>query len=595
MLTLKKELEEKLSSILKRWDVDGSKVFVEETSNLSKGDLTTNIAMQISRELSSNPRDIAQDIVSELGDIENVEKIEIAGPGFINFYLSESYLKSVISNILENGNDAFKLDTKAGQNLVIEYTDPNPFKVLHIGHLYTNMVGEAFARLQEALGGNVKRAIYQGDVGLHVAKTMWGLMKIVVWEKEYTFEELKNMPLAKRVNELGRAYGMGNECYEESEDIDATTLIRNLNYYIFSLYIPSLPKKDYFEKLEEIGIKEWYFEGRKWCMDYFEEIYERTDTKFDYYFLESEMSAKGLDIVLDNTDGKGKGIFKSDDGSIIYEGDPQKGLHTRVFVNKDGLPTYEAKELALALAKEEKIEYSESVVITGDEQTSYFKVVFDALSHLNPKLANVSKHYPHGMVKLPGGKKISSRKGEILGGEWLLNETQTQVKEVMNSSEKHSTGNIDDISNTIAVAAIKYAFLKVSVGKDVVFDIEKSISFDGDTGPYLLYVYARCMSLLREGGNEAIERGELETSEEKELVRVLSKFENTLLASAVEYSPSILCEYLFDLGQTFNKFYQNVRILDSERRAELLALVRATAQTMKYGLDRLGIKTVDQM
>jgi arginyl-tRNA synthetase len=332
-------------------------------------------------------------------------------------------------------------------------------------------------------------------------------------------------------------------------------------------------------------------------LDYFETIYNRLGTTFDYYFFESEVGQAGLEIVMKNV-GK---VFEEDDGSIIYRGDEKKNLHTRVFVNKQGVPTYEAKELGLAFRKGELVDYDESVVITGNEQTGYFKVVLDALSKLNKDLSEKTTHVPHGMVRLPGKAKMSSRKGEIVRGDVLLDSVKEKVMNIMENSEQVDEDNILLVSEKIAVAAIKYAFLKVSVGKDITFDIDKSISFDGDTGPYLMYVYSRCNSILKESDFENPGGVCIESCMENPLVKGLSvrigRYEKQLLDSSINYSPSTLSQYLFSLGQTFNSFYQGVRVLDApdEERGILLTLVKATMVVMQDGLDKLGIEVVEKM
>ena len=584
------EVKEKISKILQEIVNDTCSVVIQEPTDTTHGDLTSNIALQISQKLKSNPIDIANQIVSKFPEDEDIERIEVVNPGFINFFLSKKYLLSMLDEINSKKKEYYKLDVKDGKKYIIEYTDPNPFKAFHIGHLYTNMVGESFARLVEALGGSVVRANYQGDVGLHVAKTIWGLRKMLN-DDGITFTDLESKSLVDRVRYLGDAYMLGFSMYDDQKDESVIKEVKDLNYYIFSLYISSLPKKDFFNIFQELNVKEMYYKGREWCLQYFERIYERTGTKFDRYYFESEMGEKGLEIVKENTD-----IFKESEGSVIYEGDEKKGLHTRVFVNSEGLPTYEAKEIALAFKKFQDFVFDESVVITANEQDPYFKVVFDALSQLSPEIANKSLHFSHGMVKLPGAEKMSSRKGKIIEGEWLLDETKKRVEEIMRSSGKWSEEDILKVSDTIAVAAIKYSFIKVSVGKDVIFDFEKSTSFDGDTGPYLLYVYARCNALLSATKQGESEVGDIEIdSYTKQLLRVIGRYRSVLLSSALNYSPSTLCSYLFDLGQTFNTFYQNVRVLDSENKEFLLKVVEATAETMKHGLNTLGISVVEKM
>jgi arginyl-tRNA synthetase len=590
---IKKLVTKALSS--KDFSFNEEEVVIDIPADIANGHYSTNIAMRLASQLKRNPLEIAQEVVDALEADPAIAKVEVAKPGFINFFLSNRYLLTQISKIASNNGDYLNLDTKIGKKVVIEYTDANPFKEFHIGHLYTNSVGESFARLQEAIGAQVKRANYQGDIGLHVAKTFWGLEE-KLREEKLTFEDLEQASLRARVRFLGEAYALGAEYYDDFEDKAVQKEIDEINYYIFSLVSDVKPRES-FKKYEEMNLSEKYKKGRQWCLDYFETIYERLGTTFDYYFFESEVGQTGLEIVMKNV-GK---VFKEDDGSIIYRGDEKKNLHTRVFVNKQGVPTYEAKEIGLAFRKAELVDYDESIVITGNEQTGYFKVVLDALSKLNKGLSERTTHVPHGMVRLPGKAKMSSRKGTIVRGDDLLDSVKEKVMNIMEHSDQVDEDNILLISERIAVGAIKYAFLKVSVGKDITFDIEKSISFEGDTGPYLMYVYSRCNSILKEADFENPSGVCIESCMDNPLVKGLSvqisRYEKQLLDSSINYSPSILAQYLFSLGQTFNSFYQGVRVLDApdEEREILLSLVKATMVVMQDGLDKLGIEVVEKM
>jgi arginyl-tRNA synthetase len=576
-------------------DIQKIDIVIETPNEMSKGDYSTNVAMRLASNLKENPVDIAQRIVDTLPEDIDVEKAEVAKPGFINFHLSNRYYLAEIAKIMGKG-EYFKLDSRKNEKVVIEYTDANPFKELHIGHLYSNSVGESFARLQEAVGADVTRACYQGDVGLHVAKSLWGLEKKLS-QDNIEFEKLEQLPLEERVKYLGEAYVLGAHYYDELKDEVAVKETDDMNYYIFSLTSDFLEKKD-FSEYEKKNISEKYEKGRQWCLDFFETIYKKVGTEFDNYFFESEVGESGLKVVLENV-GK---VFEKDQGAIIYRGDEKESLHTRVFVNKYGLPTYEAKEIGLALKKGEVLEYDESVVITADEQSGYFKVVLDAMDKIYPDIAKRTKHFSHGKVKLAGSKKMSSRKGGILSGEWLINETKGRVKEVMRENGKFSGANLDRISEKIAIGAIKYAFLKVSVGRDILFDFDKSIKFDGDTGPYLMYVYSRCNSILKGAGRLADPQNVcldpcMKNPETRALVSVFGKYRRALLDSSRNYSPSILTQYLFSLGQAFNSFYQNVRVLDApeEQREILLLIVKSTMLIMKDGLNNLGIDVVEKM
>ena len=318
--------------------------------------------------------------------------------------------------------------------------------------------------------------------------------------------------------------------------------------------------------------------------------------------MESEICEDALKIVRENTGT----VFTEDDKTVIYKGDPKKHLHTRVFINKNGEPTYEAKELALAHKKELIVKYDKSVIITASEQDNYFKVVFDALAKINSDLANKTIHISHGMVKLPGAQKMTSRKGKIIPAQWLLDTAKQKVRDIMLKNGKLKVDDIDAVCEKVAIAAIKYAFLKVGIGNDISFDFDTSIQFDGDTGPYLMYVYTRCFSLLSENNDleissEKVDGTVLEkmltNTVIKDLVTCLSTYKTNLLKSAETNSPSTLCQYLFDLGQKFNAFYQSVRISSAnlEEKKVLLYIVKMTMETMRDGLSCLGIETVNHM
>lgn len=593
---MKEKIEKIVLEALKKMGVETSSldIVVEIPKDSSNGDYSTNIAMRLASVLKKKPLDIANGIVNNIED-EDFSKVEAVAPGFINFYLSETYLFNEVESIVENPGGYFKSTLKKGEKLAIEYTDANPFKVLHIGHLYSNTVGESFARLQEALGANVKRLSYQGDVGLHVAKTLWGLEKKLKDENK-TFVDVEKLPLAERVKYLGDAYVEGAERYDYSDDQEAKKEIDEINYYIFYITNPVLEKKD-FKRFEDVGMEEKYTKGRLWCLEQFETIYKRLGTKFDHYFFESEVGEAGLKLVLENVGS----IFKEDDGAIIYEGDEEKHLHTRVFVNRYGLPTYEAKELGLAFKKKEEIGYDTSIIITANEQSGYFKVVMDALSKLDIDTANRTKHFSHGVVKLPNAEKMSSRRGGILSAEWLLDETKKKVIKKMKSSSVVSDSDFEDVAEKVTIGAVKYAFLKVTVGSDIAFDFDKAISFDGDTGPYIQYAYSRASALVDEFGMEPTHNVYIKQTSEgayaQGLLRYIGKYQETLLNSALTYSPSTLCQYLFELSQAFNSFYQNVRLSDmsEEERVPLVLIIKSIMNILKDGLAKLGIEVVDRM
>ncbi len=545
--------------------------------NMSHGDYTTNIAFTISDQLKKSPLLISEEIVSNLlKKLPLMGKIEAVKPGFINFHFSDDFLVAQIYRMLKDGEKIGKTSKIKNKRIIIEFTDPNPFKEFHVGHLYNNIVGEALARLLESQGAIVHRACYQGDVGLHVAKALWGMQQLMKDMPQ------NDSPLQERANYMGKAYALGANAYEENE--------------IAKKEIIDINKKVYGKT--DVKIMELYNKGRKWSLDYFNKIYQRLGTKFDNFYFESDAGPIGLNYVKQHISD---GVFEEHDGAVIFRGD-KFGLHTRVFINSLGLPTYEAKELALAITKYDQFPYDQSIIVTANEINEYFKVLLKVLSILNPDLAKKTIHVAHGVVRLPSGK-MSSRKGNVLTGEWLLNEAKKRAEEKINEA-KHIDieTNIDDndkIVDQIGVGAVKYALLKSSLGKDIEFDFDKSVSFEGNAGPYLQYTYVRTQSILEKANKKYnIIHDYSPQLDEKNLLRLAMQFENVVEDSASKLSPNTLAQYVYELAKSFNLFYQKFRIIDASISAERdfrLALTDIVGQILSKGLFFLGIAAPKRM
>jgi arginyl-tRNA synthetase len=538
------------------------------------GDYYTNAALRLAvlaQGKLGKPLDIAYEIKGQLersikstksikGDLGSaVDRIEVANPGFVNFFLSEQYLRGTLEYIKRKGDKFGYSDGLSGQKVMVEYTDPNPFKEFHIGHLYSNLVGESLSRLFESQGAQVWRVCYQGDVGLHVAKAIYGMMKL----KDQMPDESALM--AVRAQFMGRAYALGSQDYESNKDVK--TQIDQLNKKIYE---------------DDSSIRPLYKKGREWSLEYFESIYKRLGTKFDRFYFESEVGKTGADLVREFLKKK---VFEKSHGAIIFPGKKQ-GLHNRVFINSLGIPTYEAKDLGLAPAKYKDFSYDRSIIITAQEQAEYFKVVLVALEQINPDLAKKTTHISHGMVKLPGGK-ISSRTGEVITGEWLIDEAVSRIRRAYPEMD-------DEISEKVGLAAIKFALLRGTIGRDIEFNFEESISLNGASGPYLLYTYVRTQSILEKSQKSKVKSQKSNTlsEEEKAVLRSLVHFPEIVSEGQRRMAPNLVAEYLFDLSQKFNLFYQKQRITGNKFRLELTASV---GQVLKNGLNLLGIETVSRM
>lgn len=529
--------------------------FTVERAPSGQGEYATNVALLAASALSTTPLALAQELASELTQSlsTSASRVEVAGPGFINISLKPEVLHSAVSDAASNERYGSSTLLK-GEHVIIEYTDPNPFKLFHIGHLMSNTIGESLSRLVEFGGAEVKRANYQGDVGLHVAKTIWSLQK--------------NKWSANSIETLGKAYADGSSSYETSEEVKTEVAVLNKKIYDRS----------------DDGINKIYDEGRNISLEYFETLYKRLGTHFDLYFFESETGARGAELVRENM-GK---VFEESNNAVVYRGE-QDGLHTRVFLNSEGLPTYEAKELGLAKIKSEKYPYTRSIVVTGNEISEYFKVIMAALHHIYPDLAEKTQHIPHGMLRLPSGK-MSSRTGDVISAESLLGDVMVKIRERAVSAE-HTSDTFEHSLDAVTVAALKYSILKQGIGRDIIFDLEKSISFTGDSGPYLQYTHARCASVLSQGKHGSADHPE----DPGELERLIFHFPEEVERAIREYAPQRIVAYLNELAQTFNAYYASNRIIGSDAEAYRLTLTAATRTVLKNGLYLLGIGAPDTM
>jgi arginyl-tRNA synthetase len=544
----------------------------------SHGDYSVNVAMILAKQLGANPRELAAKIVFEInkGPSFVFEKVEVAGAGFINFYLTKEYLLKELANAT---NPSFgKNENLNKQKTYVEFTDPNPFKEFHIGHLMSNTIGEALCRIFEANGAIVKRANYQGDVGLHVAKSIWGLEQKLKNDGK-NLSDLQGLTLKERIGYLGQSYAYGAGLYETDET--AKTAMNEMNGQIY--------------KRTNDQINEYYDRGRAWSLEYFETIYARLGTKFDEYFFESEAGPAGLKVI---EEALSKGVLElGEEGAVVFKGE-KYGLHTRVFRNKLGLPTYEGKELGLPQMKYGRWAYDKSFIVTANEIDEYFKVLLKVLSLIAPELGAKTTHLSHGVMKLTTGK-MSSRTGKVVTGEGLLNELKETVLEKMGDREIE---NKEIIADQVAVGALKYTVLRQALGGDIVYEPEKMTNLEGNTGPFIQYTFARSMSILRKVGSTRVDplsdqvRGINPNSQELSVLRWLYRYPEVVAEAGSNYSPHLVATYIYELASRFNSFYQACRVEENgDVNALRYELTKATANVLKNGLGLLGIQAPEEM
>ena len=526
------------------------------------GDFATNAALQLAKPLGRNPREIAEEIAASLRDTGNYEKVEVAGPGFINITRSGSVLLALIREEPRAIN--------MGQNVVLEYSCPNAFKELHTGHLYQTIFGDILARLLLVSGATVHRTSFGGDVGLHVAKCLWGMRQELGGEKP---EKLANIPddAFERSRWISRCYVIGATAYEGDEatknDID------ELNKTIYGFH----DTNDHDSPLAKI-----YWQTRQWSFDYFDAFYQTIDVVPMRYIPESSTAPIGLKVVREQLL---KGNLKESEGAVVFEGDESKHLHTRVFVTSRGLPTYETKDIGVIWLEKQDYQFDRRYLITGSDQREYMRVVFAAAETFRPELAGTMTHLTNGTVRFADGKKMSSRLGNVTRAVDVLDVVREKVRSLVSDES-----NIE----AVTLGAIKYVFAKYKLGGDIAFDINETVSLAGNSGPYLQYAHARARSVL-EKSNAVFAQPTRVLPEDRALVRKLGEYHEVVAHAAKSLEPHYICNYLFELAQEFNRYYENNRVIGGDLEEHRVSLVALYADTLKAGLAILGIHAPEKL
>lgn len=516
------------------------------------GDYATNVALQLAGKLGRNPREIAEEIAEKLRESGEFVEVTVAGPGFVNVRLGDDALVALASS------EPAKL--REDTTVVIETNNPNPFKAMHIGHAFNAILGDTIANLLEASGAHTYRVSYHGDVGAHVGKSMWALLRYVAGDAG----KLNDVPDNERNSFMSRMYAEGAKAYKEDEAAKAE---------IDELAKQSFTRQDPLYAAVYETIFRWSFEQ----ID--ANVARLGNRPTERRFLESDADLRGAKIVRDNIPG----VFQESDGALIFKGSDY-GSFDNVFVNRNGQGLYGARDLGLMQLKNEQYHPDKSYIVTAEEQKDYFKGVIAAAALAMPELKDVTVNIPTGTVKLATGK-MSSRDGDVIEIGWLFD----QVAEAIRARGGEPTG-------VVVAGALRYAFLKVRIGGDVIFDINESVSIQGNSGPYLQYAHARACSILEKAQISDLRSqiSDLDASE-RALLRKIGEYGEVAERAMTELLPHYICTYLYELAQEFNRFYEKCRIIGDEREAVRLGLVKLYRDTLARGLGLLGMVAPENM
>jgi len=517
--------------------------------------------------LKQEPHEIALEIREKIGNLPmDFEDIQVSGP-YVNFFLNRKNLaRKVIWEVLNKKENFGKSKIGKGKRIMVEFPSPNTNKPLHVGHLRNMAIGESISRILEFMGAKVIRANLNNDRGVHICKSMLAYKK---WGKDMLPEDKK----LKSDHFVGDFYVLFNKKLKKKKQL--------------AKEVQEMLKK--WEEGDQETLILWKLMN-VWALRGFEETYKTFGIKHDVTFFESNIYEKGKKII---AEGIKKGLFKQSKKGEVKINLKKEGLGEKILLRSDKTSLYIVQDLALAKINFNKYKLTDYYYIVGSEQDYHFKTLFSVLDKLGFNTEGL-RHLSYGMVNLPKGK-MKSREGIIIDADNLISKLRTMAKKELRKRQKISKDELEERSLSIALASIKYFLLKIDMKKNMLFNPKESISFEGDTGPYILYSYARASSILKKTKNKnKFKIFDLE-NKEVELVKKLLQFQEIVLNSYKSLNPSIIANYTYQLAKIFNEFYHTCPVIDSKQEEFRLALVESFRQVLRSSLKLLGIKTLEEM
>lgn len=512
----------------------------------------------LAKKLKKNPNEIAKDLAKKLKKF----KTKVIGP-YLNFFVDKTKLaKNVIKQILKE-KDKYG-SKKENKKIVVEYPSPNTNKPLHLGHVRNILIGQCISNVFEFLGNKVFRINLNNDRGIHICKSMLAYQK---WGRN-------SKPKVKPDHFVGKYYVMFNKKKNKNLEEEAQELLKK------------------WEKGDKKIISLWK-KMNNWALKGFKETYKRLNVKFKKVYNESSVYGKGKKIILD---GYKKKIFSKDKEGAIFI-DLDKKLGKKILLRSDGTSLYITQDIYLAEKKYKDFKFDKSIYVVGSEQNYHFKVLFKVLKLLKNKWADNCHHLSYGMIYLPEGR-MKSREGTIVDADDIIDKMNDLAKKELKKRYKLSKKELEKRAKQIGLGALRFFILKMDIWKDMLFNPKESINFEGDTGPYCQYAYARACSILRKvKAVGKVDYGFLGKDPEINLVKKLNEFSDIVEKASKDLKPNLLATYVHDLARTFNEFYHDCpvnRAPKNIKRARL-DLVKATIYVLKTGLNLLNIDAPEKM
>jgi arginyl-tRNA synthetase len=552
-------MKEDIVKIFKKAGIEVGDDQLETPPDPKLGDVSCTVAFGIAKQKKKNPSEVAAEIAAKLDVSGIVSQIRVAGP-YINFFFDRTrFAERVVGEVF--AKKSYYGDEKPNKKkILIEFPAPNTNKPLHLGHLKNMALGESVSRILESQGYKVMRINLNNDRGVHICKSMlaykkWGNNRKPNKKSDHfvgdfyvMFSKKENKKLQEEIQEMLKAW--------EDGDVETVKLWKMMN---------------------------------RWATDGFNETYKRFGLKHDKVYNESEVYEKGRDIVLK---GLKKGVFKKDkDGNVIV--DLGKPLGKKVLLRRDGTSIYITQDLYNAKLRYDEFKYDKSIYVVANEQDYHFKVLFKVLEKLGFKFAKGCYHLSYGMIFLPKGR-MKSREGTVVDADAIMDDLAKNAKREVKSRHRISERRADELSEKIGLGALKYSLLKYSAHKNFVFNPDESISFEGETGPYLQYSAVRAKRIL-EKSKKKPKFSEVEKDVEYFLIRKMADLKEVIREAANRYSPHIITNYTIELAQLFSEFYSQCQVIGSDLESSRLAIVKAYSIVISKCLNLLGIDVPERM
>lgn len=521
----------------------------------------------LSKQLKKSPNDIAKDIAAKFRPTEYLSEAKPTGP-YLNFFVNQNLLRETTLKDIQKHKEKYGSKKSKNEKIMIEYSSPNTNKAQHLGHVRNNLLGIALSNILEFSGYKVIKTCLMNDKGMGVAKSM---LAYRLWGNNQEPDIKSDHFVAKWYIEFGS---------RAKDDPELEDKAKQLNKL--------------FEEGDPKTIELWK-KMSKWVYDGYDITYKRLGCVFDKIYYETRIYKKGKDIV---AKGLKQGIFEEDEGAVIANLEKFK-IPNKVLLKSDGTSLYITQDIYLAELKEKEFGVDRSIYVVASEQNLHFQQLFVILKLLGHKWAKKCYHLIYGMINLPEGK-MKSREGTVVNADDLMDDMEKLAETEIKKRHDLPEDEIKRRAVQIGIGALKFYILKYEPAKDFLYNPKESISFEGETGPYVQYAHARICSIFRKYGKDIdydADYSLLNSDYEKKLVILLKQFPGLINDSAEHYKPSMICHYLLNLAQQFNEFYHNCPILRAEEDVmkARLALADSVRQVLKNGLALLGIEAPEEM